>query len=323
MRIKKNINRGATITIVLAALFSACEVGPDEDISVDPSYSYTLIKDFDENISLSDMFISASQSSWAVAEEAVSYDPPNFYTRPVLLLTDNLWSTYESIYLPGNNANSIWFIDDQNGWIVGNNGLVLRSSDRGTSWVEYEISTEVDLRSIWFEDSLHGWIFGEKIFSTTNGGESWSEYSDIYYSGKIFIDDSTGFGMNGSKLYKTQDGGANWDLLYNFMNPKVYSFWTVDGEYFLGCGDLLMESTNGGIDWVIKDYNIKGVLRFIDENEGMVYWNNITWLTFNGGRSWNRVTAPYISFAKDIEYIGTRDIWLCGNNFIFHLEEDN
>lgn len=322
MKKSKTTHLGTIILTTVFVLFSACEVGPDENISKEPSYRYAVVQDLNKNISLEDMFFGNNNRSWAVAEEAEFYDPPNISTKPILLKTENLWSTYDSVDLLGENVNSIWFVDDQNGWIVGYEGLVLRSSDGGTSWVEYNLGTDTDLRYIWFEDSLHGWIQGGKIFQTEDGGETWFEYTDTYYSGKIFIDDSIGFGMNGSKLYKTQDGGTNWDLIHNFINPKIYSFWTVDGVNFLGCGDILMESVNGGVDWTIKNYDIKGTLRFLDENEGIAYWMNITWLTSDGGRSWKRVTVPYLSYFKDVVYLGPRDIWICGSNYIFHLEEE-
>ncbi|MBM3712833.1 MAG: T9SS type A sorting domain-containing protein [Actinobacteria bacterium] len=69
---------------------------------------------------------------------------------------------------------SIYFIDSNRGWICGNLGTILKTTNGGDSWITQRSGTEYFI-SIFFKDLLHGWVVGEgadggKIFKTTTGG---------------------------------------------------------------------------------------------------------------------------------------------------------
>ena len=48
-----------------------------------------------------------------------------------------------------------------NGWIVGEEGLVRRTSDGGKSWADVE-GIAFDLRGLFFLDAEEGWLVGDQ-----------------------------------------------------------------------------------------------------------------------------------------------------------------
>jgi photosystem II stability/assembly factor-like uncharacterized protein len=62
-------------------------------------------------------------------------------------------------------------------YIVGENGLIAKSTDRGNTWEKQYFSTQVAFNDILFIDHNTGFIAGEQgtILKTTNAGESWSQ----------------------------------------------------------------------------------------------------------------------------------------------------
>ena len=94
--------------------------------------------------------------------------------------------------------NSIYFVNNNTGWVVGFDGLVLKTTNGGTEWISYSTGTEHELVSIFFTDSLNGWAIGNiwndddfRIFNTTDGGETWvTQFISTHYLTDIFFIDS-------------------------------------------------------------------------------------------------------------------------------------
>ncbi len=65
------------------------------------------------------------------------------------------------------------------GWAVGHDGVLLRSTNRGSSWEQLPMFTDNRLRSVVFIDSQRGFISGDQnkstgvIWQTVDGGRSW------------------------------------------------------------------------------------------------------------------------------------------------------
>ena len=68
--------------------------------------------------------------------------------------------------------NSVHFINEQTGWIVGSNGTILNTRNGGETWELQPSGTTNDLFSVHFTDALNGWAVGENgtILHTSTGG---------------------------------------------------------------------------------------------------------------------------------------------------------
>ena len=75
-----------------------------------------------------------------------------------------------------NNLFGIHFLDANTGWLCGQEGLVLHTSDGGETWVQQTTGSEDDLHDIVFVDAMVGWAVGayNSILHTTDGGKTWS-----------------------------------------------------------------------------------------------------------------------------------------------------
>jgi len=77
------------------------------------------------------------------------------------------------------NLNAVWFVDDSTGFVAGDNGLVLKTTDAGFSWSDISPAGAPNLYGIYFFNADSGLVVGQsgKIFRTTDGGATWSEIS--------------------------------------------------------------------------------------------------------------------------------------------------
>lgn len=77
-------------------------------------------------------------------------------------------------------TRDVSFVDQSNGWLVGDLGLVMRSVDGGATWSRQAIATQSDLNKVRFVDARAGWLaaaLGGEIWRTTDAGQSWARTS--------------------------------------------------------------------------------------------------------------------------------------------------
>ena len=77
------------------------------------------------------------------------------------------------------NLNSVYFVDINTGWAVGDSGTILNTTNGGTNWNVQTIDTMFSLYSVHFEDNNTGWAVGNYlnvavILKTTDGGINWN-----------------------------------------------------------------------------------------------------------------------------------------------------
>ncbi len=100
------------------------------------------------------------------------------------------------------------------GWITGEKGFLLKTSDGGGNWFQVHINTVNDLNSISFINDQEGWVAAKKqIFRTSNGGIDWVELpnDEKYEFIKIlFLNPKQGIAINNKVTYNTNDGGNTW-----------------------------------------------------------------------------------------------------------------
>ncbi len=69
----------------------------------------------------------------------------------------------------------VHFAAAQQGWIVGDKGAIVATSDQGKTWRRQPSGTSSLLRAVYFRDSQRGWIVGNDgtILATDDGGAHW------------------------------------------------------------------------------------------------------------------------------------------------------
>ena len=82
----------------------------------------------------------------------------------------------------GNNLASVFFLDENTGYAVGDYGIIIKTSDGGTTWVQQNSCSDAMLTSVCFPDSFTGYCSGyilsdtmSEILKTIDGGETWTK----------------------------------------------------------------------------------------------------------------------------------------------------
>ena len=69
------------------------------------------------------------------------------------------------------------FTDAKHGWVVGQKGVIIHTSDGGKTWQRQEVETEGDFRGVHFTNPRYGWAVGDNglIATTDDGGRHWTQ----------------------------------------------------------------------------------------------------------------------------------------------------
>ena len=119
---------------------------------------------------------------------------------------------------PGKYLESVFFISADTGFIAGSNsanqGIVMRTTDGGVTWISFPIGLERGLVSVHFPGHHTGYAVGNAgIIKTLDAGLTWNLLPGMtgLYSSVFFTDDSTGYVTTISgNIFRTEDGGITW-----------------------------------------------------------------------------------------------------------------
>lgn len=154
----------------------------------------------------------------------------------------------------------VYFVNKDTGWVVGDLGALIKTTDGGESWTISETNTTTPLLKV---RSYNGQVvitsgYDGLILRSTDGGESFSEMAsglgagyDLW--GLELVNDTLGWACGATGLIKTTDAGESWQIVdtpgftgnlwwIDFMN-KDYGFIAADGN--------VLRTIDGGDNWEI------------------------------------------------------------------------
>lgn len=208
---------------------------------------------------------------------------------------EQVWVAQQS---PKNNVSEdlsrVFFADAENGWAIGDKGVVLRTSDGGRHWTRQDSHTELPLANLFFSDKKHGWILtgGTKgvdlrdllnpeeslLLLTTNGGETWTRVPGINALAIQFTSEQDGWAAgNYASILKTSDGGKTWRSVS--VPPTALPGPVEERDRVLAFTDLSFASPREG--WIVGN-------RFGERGSeaGTILH------TTDGGASWKALPSP-------------------------------
>jgi photosystem II stability/assembly factor-like uncharacterized protein len=161
------------------------------------------------------------------------------------------------------HLHSVYFFDALTGWVVGDAGKILKTTNGGTNWIPETSPSTGDLLSVYFVTSLSGWAVGSSgdIIATGNGGTTWvlqSTGSTSALNSVFFMSALTGWAVGEFlTILKTTNGGTNWlSLLSGSVSLKSVVFTTLTTGYISGSGGYVSKTTNGGTNWTVYNSNV-------------------------------------------------------------------
>lgn len=180
--------------------------------------------------------------------------------------------------------NSIIFTDA--GWVCGDSGMILKSTDEGNNWISQPVITSSKLNRISFVNNSLGWIIG-----------------------------------NAGAILKTNNGGTNWSLQYVTVNNLLsIKFLNSGTGYITGENGTILKTTDSGNNWVIQQSSVSYALSsvyFIDVNTGWISVSGNTGSskilkTINGGNNWYEVQAGNYYGQNSIFFVNAETGWSAG-----------
>lgn len=173
------------------------------------------------------------------------------------------------------DLNDIFFIDKLNGWIGGDDGIILNTVDGGSNWKAHKTGISGWLNKVYFINNSEGWAVGAE------------EHEDERSAGIIL---------------RSSDGGTTWTVQKTGLNSELRNIKFLDQNHgwAIGTEGLILYTLNGGEDWEEQESNTFGSLEdihFVDSLNGWIVggrqtkevkWTGIILSTSDGGVTWDK-----------------------------------
>ncbi len=212
-------------------------------------------------------------------------------------------SAWELIKLDSDkNLNSITFLNDYKGFIVGDSGVFMQSLDGGITWLKVKSEHSNDFNSICSNDNKLYLVGSDGFIGMLNGDskqikKNKSNTTETLF--KIYFNSiNTGFivGSNGLIL-KTYDGGLTWQKIQSNVNTNLFSISFADSKngIIVGWNGTILKSNDSGESWQKQNINFNSYLKdvlFVNEFLGLIVGGEgKIFRTENGGDSWKEIDA--------------------------------
>lgn len=194
-------------------------------------------------------------------------------------------SIQQDVYL-----HAITFSDSSTGWIAGDSGYVLKSTDAGRSWnrinnfpfTENLLDIQaIDSSTIYFLSGAT--TRGSYFLISTDAGDTWETNQfflvNVFITDFHFVNKDTGYavGLNG-QMFKTYDRMQSWeeldDPVNSFPNKKVAFINDSTGFVTGGRFDILgfiKKTTDGGRTWNNVTITIEPINNIYFINEDTIF----------------------------------------------------
>ncbi len=200
------------------------------------------------------------------------------------------------------------WLDNNTGYAVGYNGVIIKLTQGGSQWSYQESGTTKRLNAAAFTGVDVGFAVGGVagsgdetgvMLKTVNGGSTWNEVSlpiDKAINDIAFVGSNVGFAVcEDGYILKTTDGGDSW----TYSRPETsdlygVAFISVGTGFVVGEMGLILRTEDGGASWdnqlvpgIISNFND---IFFVNTSTGYVFANaGYVIKTTNGGDSWTAI----------------------------------
>jgi len=261
---------------------------------------------------------SNSGNTWA------SYTMASVNFKSVYSFNNNIWISGDNgkIYktLKTNSAitdidlgittsiNSIYFLNDNDGYLCGNSGIVYKTNNGGTNWAPCNTGiSSVNLNSISFMDSQKGIIVGNNgsVYVTVDGGTTWTPEavgtSKNLTKGKYFTDGIAVVGEYGSLYIKN---GTTWSSVNTRIVTDIRGVTgtSINDVHICGGGGFIRNNKSNDTRFYTFEANPMVAnlvdIFYYDTNLGFAVssLNDAIIKTTNGGELWSLTAGAAMTY---------------------------
>ena len=202
--------------------------------------------------------------------------------------------SWTSVYLSTRSLflKRVQFISATEGMVVGDDGLILKTTDGGATWIKSEVATEENLSDLSFLETNRAYAVGQNTFlRTTDGGATW-EQKDIEnlrpISNVAAVEGTaTVYASNGYQVAKSEDAGDTWSMVDSTGSFYKEHLQVIAGNPITSNEGLIHTSNSQGVYWerqVPATNIIINNFQFLNEQIGyLVGTEGVVYKTTNGG----------------------------------------
>lgn len=210
-----------------------------------------------DSTSTRDLFFAEAGNGWVIKSSYFdASDLQSFQANP-----PRIWETRDAGLSWRESArldfqpHGLHFADAGLGLVVGEGGVILRTTDGGASWLRSASGTTSDLHRVRFVDAHAVWAIGAPgagVRVSHDAGLSWQSVminSPHAWNGLHFIDPLRGWivGDFGS-IASTRDGGRSWQMQDSGTSEHLFDVFGVDAEtaWTVGERGVIRATATGG-----------------------------------------------------------------------------
>lgn len=209
---------------------------------------------------------------------------------------------------------SVFFINEQLGWAVGHDSVILHTNDGGLSWKiqQYMPELEKPLLDVVFINTQEGVAIGAygQFFRTLDGGKTWNnEFHDEF----LLPDDADYLAE-----LKQEDEAAYLDEAASILSH--FNRLVLDGRtmYLVGEVGLIAKSNDFGRNWQAFDEIYQGsffdMTRTIDGNLLVVGLRGHVFRSLRNGTPWQKRETQTTALLNSIVLSDDERIFILGNS---------
>lgn len=214
---------------------------------------------------------------------------------------------------------------------AGDNGLILKSTNAGDNWSEYNLGAESYKSVSTFGDDV--WFAGTngKVTKTLKNASPFSFFqapTANTLNSINFINNSVGYVCgNGGVVYKTVNGGVNWTAANTGLpnvNWKSISFRDANNGIVAGDNGNVYITNNGGTSWTVQNTGLtRNLLKAKAFATGYVVSGEWGALAIYNGSAWSVVNTRTVSDIRGITGSSLTDIHICGGGGFIRNNTNN
>ncbi len=206
---------------------------------------------------------------------------------------------------------------------VGRLGLASKSNDAGVSWIAQNSSASVDLNDVHFEDQFNGWAVGNGvILRTTNGGTSWTATNIPGINFTSIHQYATGQTLwaagSGGAIYRSNNQGVSWTAVTSNTTANLSDIlaYTTSTIIAVGANGTISRSTDGGVTWTsttVGSTSLNAIAGFLNSAVIVVGNSGTILRSATAGQSWSTITTAGTTVALlDVQFADNIFV-ACGN----------
>jgi photosystem II stability/assembly factor-like uncharacterized protein len=298
-----------------------------------------------ENPTFNSIYFDNPDTGWCLG-----YNPNTNPGSPYIYKTNDggLNWDFDHWFMPYCEIKGLFFVDENMGWIVGDQGTIWQTVDGGITWQSQTgIYSPGDLSELFFIDQNHGWAVGHYfswawngiLMQTNDGGETWisHDWTELGGPQDIFFTDPdhgwvSGDGYESSFIKHTLDGGSTWVDQFSRDDHSINDIFFSDqlngwavGYDPTGNGFNILRTANGGNTWNPQDAGTESGLNgvfFLDETEGWaVGWSGTIIHTIDAGSNWEMQNCGLNENLENVYFIDNLTGWVASFHSLLQTDD--